>query len=195
MMSGLTVAAEGPGGELEVSLSTSAGRAAAMPLTAEDLCHRYSATVCRFAAMVAGGELEAEDLAQEALLKAVRNLHRFDPAKGSMDGWLWRIVANVARDAFRARSRRLATWQRFMSRWHEHGESVEDRALADISHGELIAAVRSLDQRDRLLIALRYGADLDLAKVGAAVGLSAGSAGQAVLRALSRLRRRLEVSR
>ena len=43
-----------------------------------------------------------------------------------------------------------------------------------------------------MLIALRFGADLDLAMVGEAVGLGADSAGQAVLRALGRLRSGLE---
>jgi RNA polymerase sigma-70 factor, ECF subfamily len=185
MMSGLTVAAEGP---------RSAGQTHAMRLTAEDLCHRYSATICRFAAMAAGAELEAEDLAQEALLKAVRSLDRFDPTKGSIDGWLWRIVANVARDSHRARARRLALWQRLVSRWREPVETVEDRALQAISNQELFGAIRKLNDRDRLLIALRFGADLDLNTLGAAIGLSADSAGQAVLRALSRLRHHMEVS-
>jgi RNA polymerase sigma-70 factor, ECF subfamily len=183
MMSALTVAAERP------------GTAATARLTPQELCESYSATICRFAAMAAGSELEAEDLAQEAMLKAVRNLDRFDPSKGAIDAWLWRIVANVAKDLHRGHARRVALWQRLVSLWHVPAQSVEERALQAITNDELIAAMRTLTDRDRLLIALRFGADLDLKTLGAAVGLSPDTAGQAVLRALSRLRGRLEVTR
>jgi RNA polymerase sigma factor (sigma-70 family) len=189
-MSALTVPAEGP-----VDVVVSAGRSGTLRLSAEEVCRTYSAMVCRFAAMAAGSDLDADDLAQDALLKAVRNLNGFDPEKGTIDRWLWRIVANASKDLHRARARRLALWDRLASREHDSGETTEERALESIEHEELIRAVRTLNDRDRLLIALRFGADLDLTTVGAAIGLSADSAGQAVLRALARLRRRLEVSR
>src|SRR5260370_37637266 len=136
--------------------------------------------VCRFAAMAAGSDLDADDLAQDALLKAIRSLDRFDPAKGTIDRWLWRIVANVAKDSYRARTRRLAMWRRLVGRWHEPVEAVEDRALDAIANDELIRAGRALNDPDRLLIALRFGADLDLGDVADAIGLSADSAARAV---------------
>src|SRR4029077_19207966 len=129
MMSALTVAADGPGAEREVTMHQGMEPAQTVRLTANSLCSRYSATICRFAAMAAGTELDAEDLAQDALLKAVRSLDRFDPSKGSVDGWLWRIVVNAAHDSHRSRARRLALWKRLASRWHEPTETVEDRAL------------------------------------------------------------------
>jgi DNA-directed RNA polymerase specialized sigma24 family protein len=45
-----------------------------LPVTADRFCERYAPAVCRFAAMVARSPLEAEDIAQEALLRAVRGL-------------------------------------------------------------------------------------------------------------------------
>lgn len=193
-MSGLIVAADKPGTGVGTRGFGRSGSAVSRP-TAEVLCSDYSATVCRFAAMMAGSDSDAEDLAQEALLKAVRHLDRFDPDKGTIDAWLWKIVANAARDSHRARARRAGLWQRLAATWSEPAATVEDRALESISRQELLAAVRELKDRDRLLIALRFGADLDLATVGHAVGLSGDSAGQAVLRALSRLRDRLEGAR
>ena len=111
-----------------------------------------------------------------------------------MDGWLWRIVANVAKDSHRARARRVGLWRRFVDEWSEPGANVEERALESITHQEVLAAVRGLKDRDRILIALRFGADLELSTVGEEVGLSAASAGQAVLRALARLQHALEVT-
>ena len=165
-----------------------------LAMTPERLCDEYSVAVCRFAAMVAKSSAEAEDIAQDALLKAVRSLAGFDPRRGSMDAWLWRIVANVARDHQRSEGRRLALWNRLLRYREEPPETVESRALDNLTNLRLLEAARSLQPRDRTLLALRFGADLDLAAVGAALGLSEATAGQAVLRALNRLRKRLEVN-
>src|SRR5260370_13664912 len=129
MMGALTVPAEGLSAEPALAGAKSAGSQPSVRLTAEDVCRTYSAMVCRFAAMAAGSDLDADDLAQDALLKAIRSLDRFDPAKGTIDRWLWRIVANVAKDSYRARARRLAMWRRLAARWHEPVGAVEDRAL------------------------------------------------------------------
>src|SRR5260370_10824357 len=159
MMGALTVPAEGLSAEPALAGAKSAGSQPSVRLTAEDVCRTYSAMVCRFAAMAAGSDLDADDLAQDALLKAIRSLDRFDPAKGIIDRWLWRIVANVAKDSYRARARRLAMWRRLAARWHEPVGAVEDRALDAIANDELLAALRDFYDPCRLLSALRYGAD------------------------------------
>ena len=163
-------------------------------LTPQALCHDHVVAVCRFAGILAGSTEEAEDIAQEALLKAMRKLDRYDPSRGPLERWLWRIVVNSARDFRRRDSRRLALWDRLTKFRDEPSSTVEARALDNITNQELLAAVHSLGRRDRMLLGLRYGADLNLAAVGAAVGLSEAAAGQAVLRATSKLRKRLEVN-
>ena len=163
----------------------------AVALTADELCHAYSARVCRFAALMTRNAEDAEDLAQEALLRAVRSLRSFDPRRGSIESWLWRIVANAARDAAsrRERIRDLAVRLQVLS--VSETASVEDEAIDRLRDRELHAELRRLPWRDRTLLALRYGADLEMDQVGAAVGLSPDSAGRATRRALARLRVRL----
>ena len=163
-------------------------------LRAEELCRSHAQRVFRFAAMVARGNAEAEDIAQEALLKAIRKLDAYDPARGSIEAWLWSIVVSAARDAGRAAGRRLALWER-LTRLPEQSESIEtieSIVLDRIADAQLLDAVRSLPSRDRTLIALRFGAGLDHAASGAAVGISAAAATMALRRALHHLRRRLE---
>ncbi len=55
------------------------------PLTAETLCSRYAERVYRFAAMVARNDIEAEDIAQEALERSVRKLGQFDTRRGTRE--------------------------------------------------------------------------------------------------------------
>jgi RNA polymerase sigma-70 factor (ECF subfamily) len=161
------------------------------PLTAEQLCREYAPRVYRFAAMLARDTAAAEDLAQEALLHAIRRLDQFDPARGSVNGWLWRIVANVAKDTRRLGARRHALWERLA-----HGQpevpSVEAQALARLRDAEVLAAVRRLRPRDRAAIALRFGAGLDYGEIAAVLRISPAAASLATRRALARLRARLE---
>ena len=156
-------------------------------VTPEELCALYAARVCRFAAVVAGRDGDPDDIAQDALLKAITRLDRFDPRRGSMEGWLWRIVANTAKDATRkARLRALLTER--VGRRESGVINLEDVAVERLAAGELLAAIARLSPRDRQLLGLRFVADLDTASVGQIVGLSAESARRAIGRALERLR-------
>jgi RNA polymerase sigma-70 factor, ECF subfamily len=163
-------------------------------LTAEELCRRYAPSVCRFAAMAAGDASDADDLAQEALLRAVRAVGSFDPVKGTPEAWLWRIVVNAARDSVRRRERARGLLERLMLAAPRESESVEAAVLTRLRDADLHAQIRLLPHRDRTVLALRYGVGLDTAEVGAAVGLNPDSASKAIRRALARLRARLEVT-
>jgi RNA polymerase sigma-70 factor (ECF subfamily) len=156
-------------------------------INAEELCARYASKVSRFAAFAAKSSSEAEDIAQDALVKAISRLDRFDETRGSMDAWLWRIVVNTARDASRRERVRAAVLERLGARAQPHA-AVEDAVIEKLNAAEILAAIRELAPRDRELLALRFGADLDTAAVGAAVGLSAESARRAIGRALDRAR-------
>jgi RNA polymerase sigma-70 factor, ECF subfamily len=165
-----------------------AGRA----LTAEELCHVYGADVCRFAALMARSPADAEDLAQDALVRAIRGLRTFDATRGTVAGWLWRIVANAARDAATRRQRWTDLAVRAGLLTPRESETVEDTALASIRDADLRRHLAALTLRDRTLLALRYGAGLETREVGDAIGLNTDSASKAIRRALARLRARLE---
>ena len=163
-------------------------------LTAEELCQEYAPSVCRFAATVTGGGPDAEDLAQEALLRAVRSLGTYQPSRGPVEAWLWRIVVNAARDSASRRQRLRELTQRLGLLARPESESVEEEVLGRLRDTDLRTQLRGLALRDRTVIALRYGVGLDTDEVGAAIGLSPESAGKAIRRALARLRARLEAS-
>lgn len=162
--------------------------------TAAELCECYASKVYRFAAMVSRGNGEAEDLAQDSLERAIRGFPSFDPARGSVEAWLWRIVVNAARDADRIRVRRWHLIERLQLGREPRDEIAPD--IADsIGDEALLAAVRRLGRRDRALIALRFGAGLDFAGVAAALGMTPAAAGVATRRVLARLRHDLEQAR
>lgn len=56
--------------------------------------------LCRVAAAISGSRQAAPDLVQEAFVRAVRRLDSFR-SEGPLEGWLWRIVVNVANNGRR----------------------------------------------------------------------------------------------
>ena len=163
--------------------------AAPNPLTAETLCQTYTARVYKFAQLISADSANAEDLAQDALERAIRGLGTFDPAKGEIEGWLWRIVVNAGRDAGRIAGRQRLVFELLADRWSPDDKVAEagDQFRAD----EVVCAIRALSPRHRAVVALRYGADLSYRHVGKALGISEAAALMATRRALANLRSRL----
>jgi RNA polymerase sigma-70 factor (ECF subfamily) len=146
-------------------------------LTAAELCDRYGDQVYLFACMVSRGQLEADDVAQDALIRAIGALPRFRPVAGGLEAWLWTIVVNVARNHRRLAFRREALWEQLRSREKLADiPSADQPSLVEMTDEELIAAVRKLPARSRATIALRFGADLSFAEVGHQFGISKAAA-------------------
>jgi RNA polymerase sigma-70 factor (ECF subfamily) len=161
-------------------------------LGASELVSRYWARTHRFAAMVTRDDQDAADVAQEAMARVIRNAERYRPERGSFDGWLWRIVLNTARDAGRASTRRAALFERLVGAWRsEPSPDAESVALDRINDRELLKAVRNLKARPRIVIALRFGAQLSYAEIAEQIGITEAAALMATRRALDSLRKQL----
>jgi RNA polymerase sigma-70 factor (ECF subfamily) len=172
-----------------IGLSLDNRVAADTPVTADALCETYAGRVYKFAQLVSSDSAEAEDLAQDALERAIRGLKTFNPAKGDIEGWLWRIVVHAGRDAGRIAGRHRLLVERLADLWLLDDKAVD---LGDqLRTEEVLAAVRELSPRHRSVVALRYGADLTYREIGHALGISEAAALMATRRALANLRNRL----
>src|SRR5262244_4298156 len=69
------------------------------------LVERHSRSVFRLAFRMTGNEQDAEDVVQEAFLRAYKQLGRFE-SRANFGTWLYRIVANCSVDLMRARQSR-----------------------------------------------------------------------------------------
>jgi len=72
----------------------------------EELAERYQHKIYNLAYRYMGNEEDANDLAQEALIKAYRSLSTFK-GDSSLGTWLYRITTNVCLDELRKRKRTL----------------------------------------------------------------------------------------
>ncbi|MFN2389971.1 MAG: RNA polymerase sigma factor [Actinomycetota bacterium] len=155
----------------------------------EALVDRYQQLAYRTAYLVTRDTGEAEDAAQEGFVKAYYALARFRRAS-PFKPWLLAIVANEAKNRVRSASRRggLALRLEQNRAPGDAAPSPEGAALLGERQRMLLAALETLSERDRLVIAYRYFFDLSEAEMADALGCAPGTVKSRAARALDRLR-------
>jgi RNA polymerase sigma-70 factor (ECF subfamily) len=152
------------------------------------LVARYTLRAHRAAFLLGAGE-EADDVVQEAFVKAFGHLSRFRPGE-PFGPWLLRIVANETRNLTRSRRRRAALALRLGTAEPEGtatGGPVEE-VLAAERRARLVAAVNALPGRERQVLVCRYFLDLSEAETAQVLAWPLGSVKSRASRALNRLR-------
>ena len=156
------------------------------------LVERHSRALFRLAHRMTGNEHDAEDVVQEAFLRAYRRLHQYDE-RARFSSWLHRIAANCAYDLLRARRRRDedpwpeapdATAADFPA-----ADPAPDRLLqsAEVKQ-RLTVAMSRMSAQEKAAFVLRHFEGMSIAEIGAALGLEASAAKQSVLRAVRKVR-------
>jgi RNA polymerase sigma-70 factor (ECF subfamily) len=155
------------------------------------LVARHQDVAFRTAWVVCGDAADAQDAAQEALLKAYLALGRFRDG-APFRPWLLAIVANEARNRRRSAGRRAHLALRAGLEPAEHAAPGADVAvLAGARRGTLLAALQRLDPGHREVLALRYLLDLSERECAAVLGCRPGTVKSRASRALRRLRAEL----
>jgi RNA polymerase sigma-70 factor, ECF subfamily len=157
----------------------------------EALYRRRYGKFLRVAVATLRDEQLAEEAVQEGFVRALRHQRRFD-ARGSLEGWLWRIVVNEAR-------RRRSIEQRGPL---SHLQVLESSPLTPSDSnghrdsGALEAIIVTLPERQRIALFLRYYADLDYQTIATVLGVESGTVAATLHAAHAALRRQLlEVER
>ncbi|MDO9525382.1 MAG: RNA polymerase sigma factor [Gemmobacter sp.] len=123
------------------------------PVAARALADRLVPRLLRFATRMLNDATEAEDVAQEAMLRLWRIAPEWRTGEAKVSTWIWRVVANLCTD--RLRKRRTVAL--------DAGPEPEDgapSALAGLIESDraaaLEAALTALPDRQRQAVVLRH---------------------------------------
>jgi RNA polymerase sigma-70 factor (ECF subfamily) len=137
-------------------------------------------------------DADAEDVTQDAMLTVLTSLHKYTPrADARFAAWVTTIALNTARRRFRRRRPELtATGE--LPETPDDGADPTDGLDRARQRRALLIALAELPERERLIVSLRYGAELNGGEIGAAVGIEPANVRKVLERTRTRLGARIE---
>ena len=132
----------------------------------------------RVARAITGDRESALEAVQEGFADALRNASQWAD-RGPLEGWVWRCVVNRARKV-----RRRPAFEVTGGEPSSNGGPPSD--------SELGARLAALPERQRLVVFLRYFADLEYREIGAALGIETGTVSATLHAAHTNLRTAFE---
>ena len=133
-------------------------------------------------------EDRANDVTQEVFISAWKSRHRFDPAKGTLVGWLFSITRNRIIDNVRAEQRHSERRANL-----DTTELPTESEIETIGNKLMVAdALRSLPDRVRHVIMLHYFDDLTHRQIAEQMSMPLGTVKSLLRRGLLQIRHQLE---
>ncbi len=173
------------------------------PAQFEQMVLAYQDMVFSTALRLLGNETEAQDVAQEAFVRAWNHWHELVGSQ-TIGGWLKTVTRNLCLNHLQ---RYRARWKMFSDLGHEddEGEVREidfaapetlDQTLLTTDQRELIEdALAKLPADQRVALALYHFEDLDYADIAKQLGVSLGKVKTDIFRAREALRKKLQPAR
>src|SRR5438874_10688791 len=162
------------------------------------LVERHSRALFGLAFRMTGNEQDAEDVVQESLMRAYKQLGKFDE-RSSFGTWLYRITVNCSLDVVRARKRRSEQCPPADSELDDPvaslvapGPTPDRIAMSGEARGRISAAMSQLSVSERTAFVLRHFEGMCIDEVSRVLGCQPAAARHSVFRAVKKLRRALE---
>lgn len=130
--------------------------AAGDPAAARVLTLRLVPRALGYAARLLGDGAEAEDVAQEAMLRLWRAAPGWRAGEAQVSTWLYRVVTNLCTDRLRARRRRPAAALEDAPEVPDGGAGAEAGLIEADRMAALQAALDALPERQRMAVVLRH---------------------------------------
>lgn len=161
------------------------------------LVKRHSRMLFRLAYRMTGNEADADDVVQEAFLKAYQKLATFE-SRADFGTWIYRITVHCALD--RLQKRRAEDARRVSEETDPEEGTIQVADLkpdperlaqsAEIAQLQELA-MRGLTMMERTAFVLRHIEDRSTEEIAATLNVTPNTAKQSVYRAVQKVRRRL----
>ncbi len=152
----------------------------------QKIVSQHLPNILNLATRMLGNRAEAEDLAQEVMVKLWKNLERYDPNKAKLSSWLYRITSNQCLDQLRRK-----TPEQLDENYDEALSAKQDEELYEKQISKRIGQqLAALPDRQRLALILFHYQGATLKETAKAMQCSV----EAVESLLARARRSLKTS-
>jgi RNA polymerase sigma factor (sigma-70 family) len=164
-----------------------------------ELCRRHSQQIFRTVLRITGNTADAEDMLQEALLKAYIHIGGFE-GRSAFSSWLTRIAINSALMSLRRkRCQPVCSFESGpdadafkLPEPMETSHNPEESCIQNALENELAQAIRSLSPNLRVVIQIRHREEAPLAQIAKTLGISESAVKSRLLRARSQIRMHLD---
>lgn len=163
----------------------------------DELVRRYRDRVYGMALHLLGDRDLAEDLAQEAFLRAFQRLAMFDPNKGSFSTWLMTLTTRLCLNALKKRT----SEQQWILEQADETDELSETSDAPTPEEEWWAMERrmlvqrllsTLPPMQRAVLLLRYGEEMSIHEIAQTLQVSVGTVKTWLFRGRDALRRKLK---
>lgn len=149
----------------------------------ERFCEKMLAVCCRYGRDLA----DAEDILQEGFIRVFNKIHLFK-GEGSLEGWIRRVIVNVALKHYHKNARLYV-----LVGLEEADREVDDHSLDDsLAYDELVEMVQSLPDGYRIVFNLYAIEGFSHKEIAQKLGISEGTSKSQLARARGALRNMLE---
>ena len=135
-----------------------------------------------------GSDADAEDVAQEALLRLWRQAEKWDGGRAQISTWLYRVTVNLCIDRIRARREDTTAEIPETPISASQQQSMEEDDLSDF----MDQALQELPERQKLALVLFHYEDLSMAAVAEMMEISVEAVESLLARGRRTLKQRLE---
>jgi RNA polymerase sigma-70 factor (ECF subfamily) len=162
----------------------------------EAFVRQYEKDVFRLALSIVNEPTEAHEITQETFITALKSLHTYQERK-SLRAWLYTIGLNLSRSHLRKRRlvERLRTTLTNIFRVDIQKQSSPEEVVIQNEKETLIwEALNKLDERQRMVIVLRYFHELSITEISEILSVNEGTIHSRLHTARQRLKKTLEQS-
>jgi RNA polymerase sigma-70 factor, ECF subfamily len=170
-------------------LTPSKTKSGSAQLNWDRICTAQLPRIYNFLRYQLGSRAVAEDLTSATFEKAWRSRSGFRGNEETAISWLFAIARNTARDYFRGAKNQAALDEIEDT---PAPDNVEETAQRNSNFARLYGLLRQLPERERELIALKYGADLNNRQIAVHVKLSESNVGTILHRIVLKLQQEWE---
>ena len=149
--------------------------------------------VVRYIALRIGDRDQAEDLASEVFVKALKKADSYKPEGKPIQAWLFRIAHNLLVDHLRKRTRNRPAVSLSDVGDIPIDDDTDERMQQQDELSMLNEAMSGLTEAERQVLSMRFSGEMRAEEIGTALGKSAGAVRWLQHSAVTKLRKRLNL--